>query len=155
RNSSKLPTNSGEDPEIYHTLREDKPGLAGALVARGSSMALRLALIYFLLDPPPKGGSRGIAPVHLEAAMAVWNYCEASVQVLFKTRAGTFLGDKILDLLADGGLTKDQINDHLSSKQKAEAGAVLENLERTGLIYKTTAKKDGAGRPATLWELRK
>src|SRR5262249_16854493 len=39
------------EEEIYPSLREDKPGMAGALVARGSSMVLRIALIYYLLDP--------------------------------------------------------------------------------------------------------
>jgi hypothetical protein len=143
------------EKEIYPSLREDKTGLSGALVARGSSMVLRLALIYFLLDPPPKGGSQGIAPVHLDAALAVWRYCEESVQMLFRSRTGTFLGDKILELLADGPKTKDTLNDHLSPKQKAEAGGVLANLEAAVLIRKTTAKKAGAGRPATMWELVK
>jgi hypothetical protein len=143
------------EKEIYPSLREDKPGFAGALVARGSSMVLRLALIYFLLDPPPKGGSQGIAPVHLDAAMAVWRYCEESVQMLFRSRAGTFLGDKILELLAKGPMTKGDLNGHLSSKQKAEADGVLANLEAAALVRKTTAKKAGAGRPATVWELVK
>jgi hypothetical protein len=138
--------------EIYPALREDKPGFAGALTARGSSMVLRLALIYFLLDPPPKGGSRGIAPEHLDAALAVWDYCEQSVQMLFRTRAGTFLGDKILTLLANGPLTKDEINNHLSPKQKAEAGGVLAHLEAAGLIRKAKVEKTGPGRPVTMWE---
>ncbi len=143
------------EKEIYPSLREDKPGMAGALVARGSSMVLRLALIYFLLDPPPKGVSRGIAPVHLEAAMAVWRYCEESVQQLFASRAGTFLGDKIMELLKGGPMTKDELNDHLSAKQKAEAPGVLTELENSGLVRKTTRKQKGAGRPATVWELVK
>src|SRR5262249_37602891 len=43
------------EKQIYPSLREDKPGFAGHLVARGNSMVLTLALIYFLLDSPPKG----------------------------------------------------------------------------------------------------
>jgi hypothetical protein len=118
-------------------------------------MVLRLALIYFLLDPPRPGGSRGIEPVHLDAAMAVWRYCEESVQMLFRSRTGTFLGDKILELLAKGPKTKEALNAHLSLKQKAEAGGVLANLEAAALIRKRTAKKAGGGRPATVWELVK
>jgi hypothetical protein len=141
------------EKEIYPALREDKPGFAGALVARGPSMVLRIALIYYLLDTPPNRRQPGIAPVHLDAALAVWDYCVKSVEILFRTKAGTFLGDKILALLEDGPKTKDALNDHLSPKQKAEAGAVLESLEAAGLVRKTTAKKTGAGRPATVWEI--
>lgn len=138
---------------IYPSLREDQPGLTGALVARGSSMVLRLALLYFLLDPPPKGVSQGISLEHLEAALAVWKYCEESVQMLFKSRAGTFLGDKVLMLLEAGPLSKDQLNNHLSPKQKEEAPHVLLQLETAGLIRKAILKKTSAGRPATVWEL--
>jgi hypothetical protein len=141
--------------EIYPYIREDKPGFAGALAARGSAMVLRVALIYFLLDPPQTGVSRGIEPIHLDAAMAVWRYCEESVQMLFRSRAGTFLGDKILELLANGPMTKDALNDHLSPKQKAEVAGVLANLEAASLILKTTVPSGGAGRPATVYELVK
>jgi hypothetical protein len=141
------------EKEIYPTLREDKLGMAGALVARGSSVVLRLALLYYLLDPPPKGESRGITPDHLDAAMAVWRYCEESVQMLFTSRAGTFLADKILELLANGPMSKDELNDHLSAKQKAEALGVLASLEQQGLVIKDTVKRDGPGRPATTWKL--
>jgi hypothetical protein len=143
------------EKEIYPYLREDKPGFAGHLVARGNSMVLRLALIYFLLDSPFKGIRRcrrqGIEPVHLDAAMAVWRYCEESVQMLFKSWAGTFLGDKILELLARGPMTKDELNDHLSPKQKAEAPGVLAGLEAAGQVRTVLRKSEGAGRPATVW----
>src|SRR5207302_1156153 len=112
---------------------------AGALLARRASMVLRVALIYYLLDPPSTGESRGIAPVHLDAAMAVWNYCEESVQMLFKTRSGTMLGDKVLALLAGGPMTKDTMNDHLSPKQKGRSMRCWRAWNRPGR---------GSGRPA-------
>jgi hypothetical protein len=139
------------EKEIYPALREDKPGFAGSLTARGSSMVLRVALIYFLLDPPPKGASQGIAPVHLDAAMAVWAYCEESVQALFQGQGGSFMADKLLGLLAHGGLTRDQLNDHLSPRQKAEASGALLELERAGLVCQEKVEKTGRGRPATRW----
>jgi hypothetical protein len=141
------------EEEIYPYLREDRPGLAGALLARGSSMVLRVALIYYLLDPPSTGESRGIAPVHLDAAMAVWNYCEESVQMLFKTRSGTMLGDKVLALLADGPMSKDKMNDHLSPKQKREIDTVLASLEATGQVVREVEQKTGPGRRAVCWRL--
>jgi Domain of unknown function (DUF3854) len=138
-------------------LREDRAGFAGQMIARGSSMVLRLALLYYLLDPRSGGDSQGdvsqgILPVHLDAAMAVWNYCRESVEMLFRGRSGTFLGDKILELLANGRMTKDQLNDHLSPKQKADAPGVLAGLEAAGHVRKVTVKREGAGRPATAWE---
>jgi predicted ArsR family transcriptional regulator len=50
---------------------------------------------------------------------------------------------------------KDQLNDHLSPKQKAEVAGVLVDLEAAGLVSKLTVAKGGPGRPATVWELVK
>jgi len=141
------------EKEIYPYLREDRPGLTGALLARGSSMVLRVALIYYLFDPPSTGDSRGIAPVHLDAAMAVWNYCEESVQMLFKTRSGTMLGDKVLTLLANGPMTKDMMNTHLSPKQKGEINTVLASLEVDGKVVREIEQKVGPGRRAVCYRL--
>jgi hypothetical protein len=138
--------------EIYtQCLRPEKPGFAGAMLARGSSMVLRVALIYFLLDPPLRR-SQGIAPVHLDAAMAVWSYCEESVQMLFEGQAGTELGDRVLELLANGPMTKEELNSHLSASQKREIAGVLNGLEGAKQIHKA-ARKGDTGRPATVWEL--
>lgn len=142
----------GKWEKIYRScLREDDPGFAGAMLARGSSMVLRLALIYFLLDFPPRR-SQGIAPAHLDAAMAVWRYCKQSVQMLFGDRAGTGLGDKILAILSKKPMSRDELNPHLSSLQKREVARVLEGLERAMLVRKTTRRNE-TGRPATVWEL--
>jgi hypothetical protein len=103
--------------------------------------------------PPPTGGSQGISLAHLDAATAVWNYCEESVQMLFKTRTGTLLGDKVLSLLADGPMTKDKLNDHLSPKQKQEIGAVLVELEAAGQVIWTKEQKGGPGRPSVSYTL--
>jgi hypothetical protein len=139
--------------ELYPALREDKPGFAGALLPRGSSIVLRLALLYCLLDPPPPGGaSRVILPVHLDAAMAIWSYCEQSVQQLFGKRGRTVLERKLLELLSAGPMSKDTINNHLSPSQKAEVNTALANLEAAKLIRKRKQEQDGPGRPATVWE---
>jgi hypothetical protein len=116
-------------------------------------MVLRLALIYYLLDLPSRA-SQGIAPIHLDAAMAVWRYCDESARMLFAGRAGTSLGDRVLSLLLNGPMTKDELNAHFSTKQKDELGTVLGELERASLIRRTTRKGE-TGRPATVWELVK
>src|SRR5262249_4881452 len=111
------------------------------------------ALIYYILDTPPTGESRGISLAHLDAAMAVWNYCEESVQMLFKTRSGTMLGDKVLGLLADGPMSKDKMNDHLSPKQKKEIDGELARLEAAGQVSRTKEQREGPGRPAVAYRL--
>ena len=83
--------------------------------------------------------------------MAVWRYCEKSVQIHFGDRAGTSLSDRILELLGKGPMTKDEFNPHLSANQKAELVGVLESLERAKAIRKTM-RQGATGRPATVWE---
>src|SRR5262249_46455921 len=70
--------------EAYKRLSEDQPGLLGAVTARAEAHTLRLAMIYALLD---RVGV--IARTHIEAALAVWDYCDASAAHIF----GSLLGD--------------------------------------------------------------
>jgi hypothetical protein len=50
-------------------------------------------------------------------------------------------------LLAAGPLTKDEINNHLSPKQKQEIKGALESLEAAGLVSKAV-KSERVGIPA-------
>ena len=74
--------------EVYPELSEGKPGMLGAVTARAEAQTLRLALAYALLD-----GMVDIEPEHLQAALAVWRYCDQSAAHLF----GTALGDPVAD----------------------------------------------------------
>jgi hypothetical protein len=74
--------------EVYHDLSAAQPGLLGAVTARAEAQTIRLALIYALLD-----GAEKIDLSHLEAAVAVWEYCESSAAHIF----GSLLGDPIAD----------------------------------------------------------
>jgi hypothetical protein len=47
----------------------------------------------------------------------------------------------------------NRINDHLSLNEKGEVDGVLVQLEAAGMVRNTTRKPNGAGRPATVWEL--
>jgi len=75
---------------VYPALSEGKPGLVGALLARAEAQVLRLSMLYALLE-----GTATIGPRHLYAALAVWEYCEASVAYIF----GSSLGDPTADTL--------------------------------------------------------
>ncbi len=138
------------EKEVYASLREDKPGMAGQMLARGNAIVIRLALIYALLDTPKQRMS--INEKHLDAALAVWKYSEESVGMLFKSMTGDKLCDKILRLLASGPMAKDGFNRHLSAKQKKGLPIALSNLEEEKRIRKTVVKQVGAGRPSETWE---
>jgi hypothetical protein len=74
--------------QIYPELSREQPGLFGAIVARAEAQTIRLALIYALLDRAPQ-----IDRNHLDAALAVWSFCETSAQYVF----GDLLGDPMAD----------------------------------------------------------
>lgn len=133
--------------KIYEELSEGRPGLIGALLGRAEPYVIRLSSIYALLDI-----SRIIKPVHLKAALAIWQYNEESVEYIFQSKTGDNLTNKIYDLLLgnQNGLTKTQINDkfgnHLSSVDLVNS---LENLSRSNLVY--SKGKPSGGREAELW----
>lgn len=79
---------------LYYALRLRPSGgpAFDALTARAAPHILRLALMYALLDREPMLGL-----AHLEAAAAVWEYCEATVAHVW----GATLGDANLDRLYD------------------------------------------------------
>ena len=60
---------------IYTELAEEKPGLLGAITARAEAQVLRLSCLYALLDK-----TDAVEVPHLEAAYALWRYCEDSPQ---------------------------------------------------------------------------
>jgi hypothetical protein len=70
--------------EAYHDLSAGRPGLLGALLARGEAQVMRIAGLYALLDC-----SHNIQLRHLKAALALWDYSQASVQRIFSGRATT------------------------------------------------------------------
>ena len=74
--------------EVYATLSEGKPGLLGAMLGRAEAQVMRLACLYALLDR-----SKVVKRVHLEAALALWDYSERSARYIF----GSSLGDKTAD----------------------------------------------------------
>ena len=101
---------------VYESLSTDRPGLAGAVTARGPSQVIRMALIYALLDQSPM-----IALEHLNAALAVWSYCEATAVMVFGQRVGHVLGDYLLSLIREtpGGITRTMIRDALGRNKSA------------------------------------
>jgi hypothetical protein len=76
--------------KAYEDFGDGSDGLAGAITARPEAQTLRLSVAYAVLD-----GSPAIKAEHIQAALAVWSYCEASALAIF----GDVLGDPIADRL--------------------------------------------------------
>ena len=136
-------------------LSIERHGLLGDVCSRAEAHARRLAMIYALLD-----GLEEVDVVHLEAALALWRYCEASAMLVYGDRTGSPLADRILAALRQatpGGLSREQIRSHvLERNYSAERiDAALAELDGFGLIAQEM-KPPGptGGRPATIYTAR-
>jgi hypothetical protein len=130
---------------IYPDLSAAKPGLLGAIVARAEAQTIRLSLIYALLD-----GADQIDLPHLEAALAVWEYCELSAVHIFGSAIGDPVADEIeraLQLAGAAGMTRTAIRDLFGrNKSSDRIGAALRLL-----VTRNRARvelSDTSGRPA-------
>lgn len=83
--------------DLYPNLSADRPGLLGDLLARAEAHVLRLSLLAAVLD-----GRGEIDVEHLKSALAVWDYCEASVRAVFAGRTGSRDADRIAAAIGPG-----------------------------------------------------
>jgi hypothetical protein len=133
--------------ECYPDLSQARPGLFGAATSRAEAQVLRLSAVYAALDC-----SSLITVPHLEAALAVWEYCSASASELFGTSTGDLTADRIKVAIEQSkdGLSRDQIrglfHGHVS-RDRIEAA--LEQLISLGVL--THHLQPGRGRPASVW----
>jgi hypothetical protein len=131
----------------YPELSAERSGLVGAVIARSEAQVIRLALIYALLD-----SRDAISPQHLEAAMAVWAYCEESALRIFGDCLGDPIADDILRALrqsgADGVTRTDISKLFARNRSSGQIDAAL------ALLAKGHAKmepKPTNGRPTEVW----
>lgn len=133
--------------EVYPALSAGQPGLLGAVVSRGEAQVMRLALLYALRD-----GSLTIQRAHLEAALAVCRYAEASARFIFGDALGDPVADAILAALrnAPDGLARTEISKLFSNhRDSAQVSRALRTLHERGLAISVQAQT--AGRPAERW----
>ena len=133
--------------EHYPGLSEGAPGLLGAVTSRSEAQVLRLACVYALID-----SSVTIEEEHLRAALAVWNYAEASARYVFGEATGDTVADRIEEMLSEApaGMTRAEIRDAFGRNQSSERiGRALELLEKHGRAFKET--EPTGGRPAERW----
>ncbi len=69
---------------IYPQLAEAEQGLVAAIISRAEAQVLRLSALYAVLDRSPM-----IREPHLLAALAVWDYAEASARRIFGSLLAT------------------------------------------------------------------
>jgi hypothetical protein len=132
----------------YPDIAGERYGLFGALTSRGAPQIVRIALIYALLD-----GSPQIGQAHLEAALAVWQYAEASARFAFANRTGNPVADRILVSLRDAapnGIATRELfalfDRHIGA---AGINTALRQMQQQGLAEpRQTPASPLGGRPA-------
>jgi hypothetical protein len=133
---------------VYGELSAAQPGLLGAVVARGEAQVVRLALIYTLLD-----GAVQIDALHLEAALAFWEYCETSAAFVFGDLLGDPVADEIMRALQQAGpegVTRTAIRDLFGRNRSGDRiGAALALLAKRGRARTETRRT--SGHPAEVW----
>jgi hypothetical protein len=103
--------------KAYPALSNDTAGMAGAVLSRAEAHVMRLALIYALMDQ-----SNIIKCEHLIAALALWDYIEASVSYIFGDRTGDSIADRIFDSVCEypEGLTRTEVFQLFHKHEKRE-----------------------------------
>jgi hypothetical protein len=132
---------------VYPALSEGQPGLAGALLSRAEAHVMRWAHLYALLDL-----SAEVRRTHLDAALALWDYSEASARYLFGASLGDPLADEIYQALraSPNGLTRTEIRDLFGRHQHADRiNRALAALQRARLAHQ--CREDTGGRPVERW----
>jgi hypothetical protein len=128
---------------FYEALPEDLVGLSGALTARAEAQVTRLALIFALLD-----GGAEVGLDHLRAAIAVWDYCERSVRLIWGSRTANGVVERILPRLEEvgpAGLRRTDLHNILGRNVDASViDAALAQLEAEGRIERFRVPTGGA-----------
>ena len=133
---------------VYSSLSAGQPGLLGAVTARAEAQTVRLALVYALLD-----ASNVIDVAHLEAALAVWEFCEASAVRIFGNSLGDPVADEIMVSLkqaGSAGMSRTAIRDLFGRNKSGDRiGVALALLASRGRARMEPRKTDG--RPVEMW----
>ena len=123
--------------ENYPMLADGGNGAYGKATARARPQVMRLALVYALLDC-----SDFIMQKHLQAALALWDYCSKSAALVFSDNNNTISDTEPLEMLllhaieTSPGISKTQLHEATGKKFSADARAsALVWLQGQGLAY--------------------
>jgi Protein of unknown function (DUF3987) len=94
--------------KVYAQLETGRSGILAKVTQRASPYVLRVACIYALLDK-----SDVVDIVHLQAALAVWQYAENTARRIFGGKSQTKNAQKLIIALRQSvnGMTRTQIRD--------------------------------------------
>jgi hypothetical protein len=130
---------------VYDELSEGGHGVFGAMTGRSEAQVLRLAMVYALLDEKPD-----IEAVHLDAALALWDYCGKSATYLFGH------DDPIADAAAkvmkhftdipNAEISRTELGTLLGSRDKKLKDKVVQRLLASNLIDSIEHKTPGRTR---------
>lgn len=131
---------------VYDKLTEERLGAFGKATTRARPQVVRLSCIYALLDM-----SQMVRREHLEAALAVWQFCEDSARYLFGDSTGNVKADKLLNALRNAsasGLSRTEMTQYVfknnvSARELTDALSVLQRLKFAHL------KVEGSGKTET------
>lgn len=130
--------------DIYMSIDDDVNGMVGAVTARAEAQMLRLSIAYALLDASPV-----VDLVHVEAALAVWTYCEESAHQIWTSSSGDLVRDKLIAALTEAGkagldgTAQSALFDRHASSERLDG--VRKALESSGEAV--TVKQPTLGRP--------
>ena len=134
--------------EVYPRLTADIPGLLGSVLARAAAQTVRLSMIFALLDC-----SRVIRHEHLDAALALWDFCEQSARFIFGEGLGDSNADRILAALraSPDGMTRTEISENVFGRNVAakEISRCLNLLAPAGVAF--AREVETGGRSAERW----
>jgi hypothetical protein len=147
-NMCRTPAAAERWQQLYDELTADRPGLYGTVTARAEAQVLRLSLLYALMD-----NAAAVDVQHLQAALALWQYCSSSARYIFGERQETdplealFLGAL---RAAPEGLTRRDLYQTASGHIRApQLISTMARLRDRGLAVCQT--EPTRGRPAERW----
>jgi len=124
--------------EEYSKLTRPRDGMRGELCGRAEAHALRLSLIYALLD-----SSDCIRTEHIKAAVAFWDYCERSIAYIFGAASGDADRERILFALGAGPLTITELRRVFQNNRDSDwIKAKMATLVRAGIVILTFKEGD-------------
>jgi hypothetical protein len=130
--------------------RPDVPpreGMALDVCSRARVLVPRMALIFAALD-----GAKVITTAHLEAALAIWDYCERCASYLFSDVTSDPVENVIANALrSKGRMSRDELRGLFSRHQPSAAiQAALDALAAAGKVR--CVKEQTRGRAFEYWE---
>ena len=134
----------------YEHLEISRFGFVAKVTQRASPYVLRLSSIFAVID-----GQTEIKLEHLEAGLAVWQFCEDSAKYIFGDRLGNKNADALLDALrvAGNGLTRTEIGNDVFQKNvnAKEINKTLKILVEADLIESRTEQTENAKKSSERW----